>query len=67
MPEIKKNSTEVIRVDRADYQGIDLVHARIWYDNGNGNYKPSRKGLSLRPETWQELIPLIKDALENGG
>ena len=61
--EIRKNATEVIRIERGEYQGTDLLHARIWYDDGGGDYKPSRKGLSLRPETWREILPPIQEAL----
>ena len=67
MTEIRKNSTEVIRVERREFKGNDRVHVRVWFDDGTGEYKPSPKGLSLRLETWEELLPLIKDALENGG
>lgn len=51
---IRKNANEIIKIERGEYQGIDLLHARVWYDEGGGEYKPSKKGLSLRPETWRE-------------
>ena len=34
--DIRKNSSEVIRVDRKDFKGRDLVHVRVWYDDGSG-------------------------------
>ncbi len=60
---IRKNATEIIKIERGEYQGIDLLQARVWYDEGGGEYKPSRKDLSLRPETWQEILPAIHEAL----
>ena len=61
--EIRKNATEIIKIERGEYQGTDLLHARVWYDDGSGEHKPSKKGLSLRPETWQEILPAIHKAL----
>ena len=60
---VPKNANEIIKIERGEYQGVDLLHARIWYDDGGGEHKPSRKGLSLRPETWREILPAIQDAL----
>jgi len=65
--QIRKNATEVIRIERGEYQGTDLLHARIWYDDGGGDYKPSKKGLSLRPETWAEILLAIRGLLPEGG
>ena len=61
--EIRKNSTEVIRIEWDEYQGVELLHVRVWYDDGTGDHKPSRKGLSLRAETWREILPPIQEAL----
>ncbi len=61
--EIRKNASEVIRIEWDEYQGVELLHVRVWYDDGTGDYKPSRKGLSLRPETWREILPSIQEAL----
>ena len=65
--EIRKNATETIRVAPTRYKDNDLLDVRVYYEDATGEKKPSRKGLCLRPETWQELLPMIKDALENGG
>ena len=61
--EIRKNATEIIKIERGEYQGVDLLHARVWYDDGGGEYKPSKKGLSLRPKSWREILPAIQEAL----
>ena len=61
--DIRKNANEVIRVERKDYKGHDLVDARVWYEDSSGEYQPSSKILSLRPETWDELLPVVEQAL----
>ena len=62
--EIGKNSGEVIRVSRTVFHGHDLVDCRVYALDSTGvdEPKPTKKGLSLRPETWLELLPLIREA-----
>ena len=61
--EIRKNAIETLRVERTEYQGKDLVAVRVWYDAGGGEYRPTKKGLTLRPETWREVLPAIQALL----
>ena len=60
---IRKNANEIIKIERGEYRDVDLLHVRVWYDEGTGDYKPSRKGLSLRPKSWREILPAIQEAL----
>jgi hypothetical protein len=56
--EVPKNSREVLRVQRTTFNGIGLLDVRVWTvplvpgDEG----RPTKKGLTLRPETWAELV-----------
>lgn len=61
--EIRKNAAETIRVRPTEYQGKDLLDVRVYYEDLLGEKRPTKKGLSLRPETWRELLPLIQQAL----
>ena len=66
--EIRKNATETIRVERTEYQGKDLVDVRVWVEGvAGGEAKPTKKELCLRPETWRELLPAIREALPLDG
>jgi hypothetical protein len=66
--EIHKNAGETLRVERGEYQGIDLLHVRVWTGRpGDPNAKPTQKGLSLRPEVWREVLPAVAALLEGGG
>ena len=62
--EIAKNSAEVIRVSRSVFHGHDLVDCRVYALDSTGvdEPRPTKKGLSLRPETWLELLPAIREA-----
>ena len=56
---IEKNSRESIVVSETEYKGSKYVDVRIFYKDTNGSLKPTRKGVSLRPEKVAEL----RDAL----
>ena len=66
---IPKNAREELRVSLTEYQGIPLVDVRAWalpaVPGGEG--AATKKGLSLRPDTWRELLPEIAKALAGGG
>ena len=61
--EVRKNASETIRVRPTEYNGAELVDVRAWYESPTGEMKPTKKGLTLRPETWEELLPEIREAL----
>jgi len=56
---IEKNSRESIVVSETEYKGNKYVDVRVFYKDADGSLKPTRKGVSLRPEKVAEL----RDAL----
>ena len=56
---IEKNSRESIVVSETEYKGSKYVDVRVFYKDADGSLKPTRKGVSLRPEKVAEL----RDAL----
>ena len=56
---IEKNSRESIVVSETEYKGNKYVDVRVFYKDTDGSLKPTRKGVSLRPEKVAEL----RDAL----
>lgn len=66
--ELPKNQREVVRLRRTEYNGVDLVDARVWTVPAvpGGDYTPTKKGLTLRPETWADLLEALKIALGDG-
>ena len=55
MVEIQKNSREVIRISPSEYEGHQFIDLRIWYDD-NGEYKPTKKGISFNPSKAKEVV-----------
>ncbi len=56
---VRKNSRESYRLAWETFEGNRFLDLRIYYDDGSGELKPSRKGLSIKPE----VIPAIIEAL----
>jgi len=67
--EVPKNSREVVRVRRTEYNGVPVVDVRVWTVPvaPGGDSNPTKKGLALRPATWTELVGALKIALGEGG
>jgi hypothetical protein len=61
--EIRKNSREIIRIEESEYHGHDRIDCRVYYDE-NGEWKPSRKGISLGKNTAQEVVEGILQVME---
>ena len=57
--EVSKNDLERVRLQRSNYKGHDLLSLRVFAVTRAGGYVPTPKGVTLRRETWQELLPHI--------
>ncbi len=58
--DIKKNNSEIIRIEVSEFKGRELINIRIWYsaiDNASGDmiYKPTQKGVTLNIAEFNEL------------
>jgi hypothetical protein len=58
--DIDKGRGEVLRVEISEYKGQTLFNIRIWYQDANGEFKPTQKGVAVSPT----LIGELKEALE---
>ena len=63
---IEKNSRESIVVSEIEYKGNKYIDVRIFYKDTDGNLKPTRKGVSLRPEKVAELVTALAAAAVDG-
>ena len=58
--QFEKNATEVVRVSLTEYRKRTLVDVRVYYSDDEGQYRPTKKGVSLSLEVY----PDFKRALE---
>ena len=64
---VDKNSRERIEVRAAEYNGHEYVDiCTYWKGKDDDPWRPSKKGVTLKPELVGELIGLLRKA-ESGG
>ena len=54
--ETTKNSREVLRIQRENYRGHDMLNLRVWYDDGTGEYRPGKQGVAVKAALIPDLI-----------
>ena len=59
MKVIKKNSRESIVISENIFNNIPLVDIRIHYKDENGDLKPTRKGISVREDSLDDLVSTL--------
>jgi len=58
--DIDKGSGEIIRIEISEYKGQNYLNLRVWYtDKNSGEFKPTQKGITVKPE----LFPQLKEAV----
>ena len=65
MTDIKRNDTEIVRVSKREFRGHEFLDLRIYYQDDEGDYKPTKKGITINPKLVDELIDALnkeKDA-----
>lgn len=45
--QFEKNATEVVRVSLTEFRGHKLIDMRVYYSDDEGQYRPTKKGVSL--------------------
>jgi hypothetical protein len=67
--QFEKNATEVVRVSLSEYRGHKLFDVRVYYSDDEGQYKPTRKGVSLSVNLYTDfkraMVALEKLLLDN--
>ncbi|HED03763.1 MAG TPA: hypothetical protein ENI60_03230 [Candidatus Fraserbacteria bacterium] len=63
LAEIVKSEGEKIVVKRTTFKGNKYVDIRVYYDAGE-EWKPTRKGIALRPELVGQVIEALRKADE---
>jgi hypothetical protein len=53
--QFEKNATEVVRVSLTEYRGHKLLDLRVYYSDDEGQYRPTKKGISLAVGLYAEF------------
>lgn len=65
--EIERNPTERLRVSTESYKGRDYIDVRIYYEADDGEWKPTKKGVTIAPDKAEEFIELVSKASKEMG
>ncbi len=57
----EKNATEQVHVSLREYRGHQLIDLRVYYQAEDGEWRPTKKGISLSVELFPELKQAITD------
>jgi Transcriptional Coactivator p15 (PC4) len=61
---VQKNSQEEIRVTIQNYQGTDIIDLRTYWQNAEGSWLPTKKGISLTYYVVEDVIKLLQKAFK---
>ena len=50
-----------IKIGVTEYNGKKYVDIRKYYKDESGEEKPTKKGITMSPENWNELVNKIDD------
>lgn len=58
--EFQKNSQQKIRIILSEFKGKKLIHIRLFYQNKQGEYRPTLKGVAFGAECYPDLKRAIQ-------
>jgi hypothetical protein len=58
--DIEKRDTEIIRISLKEYKGHDYVDIRQYYKSDDGEFLPTKKGVTFNPELIDEIIDALR-------
>lgn len=61
--EIPENDENILRVETHYYEGTPLLSVRRYYKDKSGEWKPTKRGLSLSPAKWPGIIEAVNEVL----
>jgi hypothetical protein len=60
--EFQKNTAERVRLTFETYKGVKFVDVRAYYEDSDGELKPTKKGIAIAPDKIDALIELLRKA-----
>jgi hypothetical protein len=62
--QVERNQTEVIRISTEEFKGRSYVDVRVYFEDSEGEWKPTKKGVAISPDKLDQVIQLLKEAQE---
>jgi hypothetical protein len=62
-----KNPLEEVRVSISIYKGKQYIDLRIYYKGDDGEFHPSKKGLTLSPDLLPDLVEAVEKLKDTVG
>ena len=62
-----RSPTEQVQVSLSKYKGKTYVDLRIYYKASDGEYRPTKKGITMSPDLLPELGEAIRKLTEKVG
>jgi hypothetical protein len=59
--EIPKGNDKII-VALKEFKGKEYIDIRIHFENNDGDWIPTKKGITLAPDSLDEMIDILKTA-----
>jgi hypothetical protein len=53
--DLRKSDSERLRVHVREYRGRTFIDLRTWYMGEDGEYRPSSKGVTIKPDQVPEI------------
>jgi hypothetical protein len=62
-----RSATEQVQISLSTYKGKTYVDFRIYYKGSDGEYRPTKKGITVSPTQLPELGEAIRKLIEKVG
>jgi hypothetical protein len=58
---------DLVRIELSEFQGRQYIGARIYFMDDKGEWKPTKKGITLTPEVMTQVHKALGEALSELG
>ncbi len=58
--EFRKSATERVLAYLSEYHGRPLANIRVWFEDADGNLRPTKKGLSISVDRIPDLEEAVR-------
>jgi len=59
--DIHKTDDIIIRISENEYQNRRYIDVRQYYKDNEGEFKPTKKGVTFSPDLLQDVIKALKE------